>query len=198
MSSKIGIMAKNREITYIDSFVASTSMIPEIIDRLYQDLSKMEYSRMEIDEIIISMDESITNAVQATIKNPNKFAKNLYITIRYSVSDTEFEATIIDHGTGFDLIQTLNTAPDNKSDDYHNQVISYTIDTEKSKSSLKINNKNVFLKGIGAGLKIILNFMDSVTIEYIDKKTIIAANVSESTDGTIFNMKRKRRDINNE
>jgi anti-sigma regulatory factor (Ser/Thr protein kinase) len=144
------------------------------------------------------MDESITNAVQATIKNPNKFAKNLYITIRYAVSETEFDATIIDHGTGFDLIKTLGAAPDNKSNDYHNQIISYTIGTGKSKSSLKMNNKKIFLRGVGAGLKIILNFMDSVTIEYIDKKTIIAKNVSESTDGTIFNMTRKRRHFNNE
>jgi len=186
-------MIKEKEITYLDSFVASTSMIPEIIERLFQDLTKMEYTKLEIDEIIISMDESITNAVQATIKNPNKFSKNLYITIRYSVSETEFEATIIDHGTGFDLIETLNSTPDRKSSDYHNQVMNYSIDTGKSQASLKVNNKHIFLKGVGAGLKIILNFMDSVSIEYIDKKTMVAPSVSESTDGTIFNMKRKRR-----
>ena len=193
-------MTKDTEITFLKSFAVNTPMIPAIIDRLIHDLSKMEYQKRDIDEIALSMDESITNAVQATIKNTNRFSKNLYITIRYAVSEKEFNATIIDHGTGFDLIKTLRATPDRKSNDYHNQIMSYAIDAEISKTSLNINNKNknIFLKGVGAGLKIILNFMDSVTIEYIDKKTIIAANLSETSDGTIFNMTRKRRNLNNE
>ena len=191
-------MTKDNEITFLKSFAAGTPMIPAIIERLIQDLSKMEYSKRDIDEIIISMDESITNAVQATIRNPNRFSKNMYITIRYAVSEAEFNATIIDHGTGFDLTTTLNTTPDRKSNDYHNQIMRYAVDTEISKTSLNINNKSIFLKGVGAGLKLILNFMDSVTIEYIDKKTVIAASVSESSDGTIFNMTRKRRNLTND
>ena len=192
-------MIKDKEIAFLGSFIANTSIISEIIDRVTEDLSKMEYAKSEIDEIIISMDESITNAVQATIqKNPNKFLKNLYITIRYVISETEFNATIIDHGTGLDLTKSLGTTPDIKSDNYYNQVMTYSKSTKKSKSFLKIKKKNITLKGIGAGLKIILNFMDSVSIEYFDKKEIIASEVSESTDGTIFKMRRKRRIFNND
>jgi hypothetical protein len=71
--------------------------------------------------------------------------------------------------------------------------LSYATESEKSKLSVKINGEEVPLRGIGAGLKIILSFMDSVSIEYIDKKKIISSDVSEYTDGTIFNIKRKRR-----
>jgi hypothetical protein len=74
--------------------------------------------------------------------------------------------------------------------------MAYAANSENSAASLKVNNRNIALKGIGAGLKIILNFMDSVSIEYIDKEEVIASKVSKSTDGTIFKMKRKRRIFN--
>ena len=34
---------------------------------------------------------------------------------------------------------------------------------------------------------------DKVTIDLIDRQKVLATSVSEHTDGTIFNMKRKRR-----
>jgi anti-sigma regulatory factor (Ser/Thr protein kinase) len=189
-------MIRNKEIGFLDSFTASTSIVPEVIDRLMIDLIKMEYPQEEIDEIILSMDESITNAVQVTMNCNDKSCnvpEKRSITIRYTVSDEEFDATIIDHGTGLDFIKILSTTPDIHSRNYHDQIISYATDSEKSKLSIKVNGEIVPLRGIGAGLKIILSFMDSVSIEYIDKKTIIASNVTDSTDGTIFNIKRKRR-----
>ena len=189
-------MLKDKEIAFLGSYAANTEIVPEIIDRLKIDLSKMKYSKEEIFEIVISMDETISNAIQATIENTKNLPELLYIIIRYAVSETEFDATIIDHGTGFDFSQTLTMIPDSKSDNYHDQVMSYTISTEKLQSSIKINGREISLRGIGAGLKIILNFMDSVSIEYMDKKEIIASSVSESTDGTILNIKRKRRIFN--
>lgn len=189
-------MAKDNEIGFLDSFTASTSIVPEVIDRLMIDLIKMECPQEEIDEIILSMDESITNAVQVTMNCSDTYCdipEKRNITIRYTVSDTEFDATIIDHGTGLDFIKILSSTPDIHSRNYHDQIISYATESEKSKLSIKINGKIIPLRGIGAGLKIILSFMDSVSIEYIDKKTIIASNVTDSTDGTIFNIKRKRR-----
>ena len=189
-------MLKDKEIAFLGSYAANTSVVSEIIDRLKLDLSKMEYSTEEVFEIIISMDETISNAIKATIENTKNAPEKLHVTIRYSVSETEFDATIIDHGTGFDFYQTLNATPNSKSDDYHDQVISYTINKEKSRSSIEVNNEKISLNGIGAGLKIILSFMDTVSVEYIDKKEIIASSVSESTDGTILSMKRKRRIFN--
>lgn len=189
-------MIENKEIGFLDSFTASTSIVPEVIDRLMIDLIKMSYPQEEIDEIILSMDESITNAVQVTMNCNDKTCvvpEKRNITIRYTVSEREFDATIIDHGTGLDFIKILSTTPDINSKNYHDQIISYATESEKSKLSIKINGEVVPLRGIGAGLKIILSFMDSVSIEYIDKKTIIASNVTDSTDGTIFNIKRKRR-----
>jgi len=189
-------MIKDKEIGFLDSFTASTSIVPEVIDRLMIDLIKMEYPQEEIDEIILSMDESITNAVQVTMNCNDTdciVPEKRNITIRYTVMEYEFDATIIDHGTGLDFIKILSSTPDIHSMNYHDQIISYATDSEKSKLSIKINGEIVPLRGIGAGLKIILSFMDSVSIEYIDKRTIIASNVTDSTDGTIFNIKRKRR-----
>ncbi len=189
-------MIEEKEIGFLDSFTASTSIVPEVIDRLMIDLIKMSYPQEEIDEIILSMDESITNAVQVTMNCNDTncvIPEKRNITIRYTVSEKEFDATIIDHGTGLDFIKILSTTPDINSKNYHDQIISYATESEKSKLSIKINGEVVPLRGIGAGLKIILSFMDSVSIEYIDKKTIIASNVTDSTDGTIFNIKRKRR-----
>lgn len=189
-------MIMKNEIGFLDSFTASTSIVPEVIDRLMGDLVKMGYPREEIDEIILSMDESITNAVQITM-NCNDTSCDIpekrSITIRYTLTESEFDATIIDHGSGLDFIKILSTTPDIHSKDYHDQIISYATDSERSKLSIKVNGEDVPLRGIGAGLKIILSFMDSVSIEYIDKKDIIASNISETTDGTIFTIKRKRR-----
>jgi hypothetical protein len=58
-----------------------------------------------------------------------------------------------------------------------------------------LNGTEIPLHGIGAGLKIILNFMDAVTIDLIDREKIVSTSVSENTDGTILNMKRKKRYI---
>jgi len=194
-------MIKDNEIGFLDSFTASTSIVPEVIDRLMVDLIKIEYPQEEIDEIILSMDESITNAVQVTM-NCNEtdciIPEKRNITIRYTITESEFDATIIDHGTGLDFIKILSTTPDIHSRNYHDQILSYATESEKSKLSIKVNGEVVPLRGIGAGLKIILSFMDSVSIEYIDKKTIIASNVTDSTDGTIFNIKRRRRYYKNE
>jgi len=189
-------MIKQKEIGFLDSYTASTAIVPVVIDRLIRDLGKMDYPQDEIDEIILSMDESITNAVQVTMNCNDTTAvipEKRNITIRYTVSKSEFDATIIDHGTGLDFIKILSTTPDIHSKNYHDQIISYATESEKSRLSIKINGESVPLRGIGAGLKIILSFMDSVSIEYIDKKSIIASNVTDSTDGTIFNIKRKRR-----
>jgi anti-sigma regulatory factor (Ser/Thr protein kinase) len=191
-------MTKEKEISFYRNFIADTSIVGEIGKELTDDLLKMEYQEEETGEIVLAMDECIANAVKATIENTNKNSKKLYITVRYGISETEFDATIIDNGAGLEFIKTLNITPDSKSDDYHNQVTNYAANIEKTGSTLKMNNQPVSLKGVGAGLKIILSFMDSVFIEYIDKKEVIASNVSESTDGTIISMKRKRRIFNSE
>lgn len=189
-------MVQDKEITFLDSFTASTSIVPEVIDRLMKNLYRMNYPREEIDEIILSMDESITNAVQVTMncgETACVIPEKRNITIRYMIKNNEFDATIIDHGTGLDFIKIISSVPDVNSNKYFDQILSYATESEKSKLSVKINGEEVPLRGIGAGLKIILSFMDSVSIEYIDKKKIISSDVSEYTDGTIFNIKRKRR-----
>ncbi len=189
-----------KEIGYLDSFTADTSVVPRVIKKLITDLNDLQYQQDEIDEIVLSMDEAVTNAIQETLKknrvsppNSNMTVDRRDITVRYTITSREFDATIIDHGKGLDIFNIFNSVPDMNSSNYQDQIISYATESEKSKITVRVNGKEVPLRGIGAGLKIILNFMDSITIDLIDKEKVLSTFVSEHTDGTIFNMKRKKR-----
>jgi len=191
---------KGKEIGFLDSFSADTAVVPIVINGLIENLKKFQFPQDEIDEIVLSMDESLTNAIQETIKKNERTLPEIDIridrrdiTVRYTISDDVFDATIIDHGKGLDLFNILNMVPDSGSANYKDQIVSYASDSEKAKILVRINGEEVPLRGIGAGLKIILNFMDSVTIDLIDKEKILSTSVSEHTDGTIFNMRRRRR-----
>ena len=116
---------KNKEIGFLDSFSADTSVVPQVIAGLIADLKKMDFPQEEIDEIVLSMDESITNAIQETIKKNEKseieITQNIDrrdITIRYTITKKVFDATIIDHGKGLDLFNILNNVPNHQSEDY--------------------------------------------------------------------------------
>jgi len=189
---------KNPEINFVDSYQADTSMISEVISRLIDDLKEMGYPRIEIDEIVISMDEALTNAVQETLrrkKSPIELNHeiNREIAVRYKVTPDEFDATVIDHGKGLDILNLMSIIPDTSSPDYYDQIVKYVTESEKKKLRLTIDGKEISFKGVGAGLKIMLAFMDSISIDLIDKEKVLADSVTEFTDGTILNMKRKRR-----
>ena len=189
-----------KEINYLDSFNADTSVVPTVIASLVNHLREMKYPREEIDEIILSMDEAITNAVQETIRKKDGTEthgshERREITIRYNITDKDFDATIIDHGKGLDLQNIVGIIPDRDSHDYHDQIVRYATESEKKRITVRVNGKEITLKGIGAGFKIILAFMDTVTIDLIDKEKVISNSISEFTDGTILNLKRKRRYI---
>lgn len=187
----------HKEIHFLDSFQADTHIVRDIIDTLIQDLRHFPYTREEKDEIILAMDEAITNAVQETLfchdsdspqsRNPNE------ITVRYRIGDGGFDATIIDHGKGLDLKKMLPVLPDKTAHDYKNQLYKYAQKADGAKLRVRLNGREIALNGIGAGLKIILTFMDSLTIDLIDKDSIITSDVRESTEGSILNMQRKRR-----
>ncbi len=186
---------KRHEIDFLNSYSADTAVVPEVIDQLISDLRKGDYHRDEIDEIVLAMDEAVTNAIQETMKSlvDREDDERRDITIRYTITDSLFDATVIDHGKGLDLFNILNATPRCGSCSYLTEIVSYATESEKSKLIVRLNGKEIPLRGIGAGLKIILNFMDAVTIDLIDKEKVISQFVSEHTDGTIFTMKRKRR-----
>lgn len=192
-------MSTGHEIDFLNSYSANTSVVPEVIERLIADLKNSDYIQDEIDEIVLSLDEALTNAIQETMKTNQGIQSRSEsddrrdITVRYTVTDKLFDATIIDHGKGLDIFNILNSTPQAGTTNYVNQIISYATESEKSKLKVRLNGQEIPLRGIGAGLKIILNFMDSVTIDLIDKEKILSRSISEHTDGTIFNMKRKRR-----
>ncbi len=193
------MVAKNSEIKFLDSFDADTAVVPKVIDSLIFDLKKMKYPREEIYEIVLSMDEAITNAIQETMKKDTdgvsveKDPERKGITVRYTVSINDFNATIIDHGKGLDIKGQMELTPQKHSGDYYDQIIRYVTDAERKKLTVRVNGKEIMLKGIGAGLKIILAFMDSVTIDLIEKKRGLSDTISNATDGTILNLIRKRR-----
>lgn len=186
-----------KEIQFLDSFNADTSIVHKVITRLITDLKEMNYPQPEIDEIIISVDEAITNAIQGTIrKQEDEYepsSKFREITIRYKISNDNFNATIIDRGGGLDILKSLQIIPNTSADDYFSQIMHYITETDKQKIRLKVNGKEFLPRGIGAGLKILLTFMDSISIDLIDQERIVANTVSKYTDGTILNIMRDRR-----
>jgi anti-sigma regulatory factor (Ser/Thr protein kinase) len=190
-----------KEINFLDSYIADTSIVPSVIASLMNNLRLMNYPRDEIEEIVLSMDEAITNAVQETIRKKECESPDCHegerreITIRYNINATDFDATIIDHGKGLNIDSLEGIIPDKSSNEYHTQIVRYATESDKKKLTVRVNGKEISLKGIGAGLKIILAFMDTITIDLIDKKKIISDSVSEFTDGTILNLRRKRRYI---
>jgi anti-sigma regulatory factor (Ser/Thr protein kinase) len=190
----MGIM---NEISFLDSFKADTAIVPEVIDRLITDLKKSSYPQEEVEEIILSMDEAITNAVQETINTLKKeyefSSQNREITVRYTISQRGFDATVIDHGKGLDINKIVQKIPDSSSSLYHEQIFDYIKKAEIRNLQIRLNGSEIKLNGIGAGLKIILSFMDTVSIDLIDKKSVLAESVTEFTDGTILNMRRIRR-----
>ncbi len=195
-NSRPEIRARMKTVSFLDSFSADTIIVPHIINRLILDLHEMQYNQDDIDEIIISMDESITNAVQETIHKNINITENPErrdITVRYTISNDEFNATIIDHGKGLDLFNILKNLPSRESASYHDQISEYAFESKQNKLLVRLNGREIPLKGIGSGLKIILKFMDSITIDFIDKKKVISNSVTEDTDGTIFNIRRSRR-----
>jgi len=182
---------------YIDSYNATSQTVPLVIDRLLADLKELDYPKEEIEEIILSMDEALTNAIQETIRKEHNL--NIAydpdvreITVMYIVSKNEFEAVIIDHGKGFDLQKSMEKTPDKNSFDYFEQITRYSYE-KSSGLHVRVNGRQISLKGIGAGLKIMCAFMDSINIDLIDKEKIVSDTVSPVTDGTILTMRRKRR-----
>ncbi len=182
---------------YIESYNASSKTVPLVIDRLLADLKDMQYPKEEIEEIILSMDEALTNAIQETIRKEHNLniaydPEMREITVMYIVSKDEFEAVIIDHGKGFDLHESIKKTPDKTSFDYFDQITRYSYE-KQSGLHVRLNGQQISLKGIGAGLKIMCAFMDSINIDLIDKEKIISDTISPVTDGTILTMRRKRR-----
>lgn len=188
----------DKEITYINSFQADTSAVPAVINRLIGDLECLDCPHDEIYEIVLAVDEALTNAVQETIQKHSKVSKSIddemrRITIQYAISHQEFDATIIDHGTGFDIMDLREATPDIESKNYHDQIENYVSNAVNKKLMVRLNGKEINLTGIGAGLKIILAFMDTLTIDLLDKKHVLSNSVSKFTDGTILTITRKRR-----
>lgn len=189
---------ENIEVNFLNSYRADTSIVPDIISRLITDLQSMQFPKDEIDEIVLSMDEAITNAVQETIRKEEDIPLFLdpalrEITVRYKIRTQGFDATIIDHGKGLDIKKMNTLIPCSSSLDYHDQVLHYANESEKHRLKVRLNGKEITLKGIGAGLRIMVAFMDSVSIDLIDTERVISDSVSACTDGTILNLARNRR-----
>ncbi|MCU0844592.1 MAG: ATP-binding protein [Spirochaetes bacterium] len=187
-----------KTIQHIDSYPADSSIVQRVISVLDDDLRSINCRQEEIDEIIISIDEALTNAIQKTIRTqeniPAAHADQIRaITVRYLLDEEHFEATIIDHGGGFDLVKSFNDSPNRRTEDYFGQLVRYIDKSESSEPRVTVNGRELSLKGIGAGLKILLAFMDRITIDLIDRENVISNSVTEFTDGTILTISRKRR-----
>ena len=192
------VMSNNIDINFINSYPADTISVSNVIDCLITDLKNINVPQDELNEIVLAMDEAVTNAVQETLCKDislscNQEKTQRTITIRYHINNETFDATIIDHGNGLDIDKMIKKTPDIKSSQYEDQIYHYINTRGNTNLQITINGQEVLLNGIGAGLKIILSFMDSVKIDLIDKKQIVNNSITKFTDGTILNLTRKRR-----
>ena len=191
---------KSSAIVFQDSFEADTKVLSFIIDKLFKDLDRAGYEEDEAQEIVVAVDEAITNAVLETIKTTGEVEEDLSITfkmdkvkaiaVRWEISAEEFYATVIDHGSGLDLHAVEDRLPEASGHDYLNQVKEHQ---QKGNIRLLLNGEEIELKRLGAGLKIMASFMDTIVIDLIDSKKTLSDKVATSTLGTILNLYRARR-----
>ncbi|HQK06558.1 MAG TPA: ATP-binding protein, partial [Spirochaetota bacterium] len=119
---------------YIDSFSADTITVPTVINQLLTDLNTLNYPGEEIDEIVLSMDEALTNAIQETIRknyNIHYGPETREITVMYIITMDEFEAVVIDQGKGLNLQESIKETPDKTASNYFDQIAKYSSKAEK-------------------------------------------------------------------
>lgn len=180
-------------IQYIRSFGPETKFVPIVVTDLEQDLSKAEISQADAMEIVLAVDEALTNAILETARSkrdeqePNGDTSKLEnsVTVSWAIDADRFSFTVIDQGEGLDLDIMIGNAPIPGQNDYFEKVREYE---QKDQLVLRVNGKPVEVKRFGAGLKIILSFMDRITIDYIDKEAIVTKQLSGATQGTIMTM----------
>lgn len=191
---------KKTSIVFHDSFEADTRILSYLIDHLFQDLEKAGYNEEEAHEIVVAVDEAITNAILETIKATGEVEDDLTIAfdsskvksiaVKWEITPNEFYATVIDHGSGLDLATIQETVPRVDRQDYLGQVDSYQ---NQCNLHLRLNGEEIEIKRLGAGLKIMTSFMDAIFIDLIDAKKSLSQKVKHSTTGTILNLYRRRK-----
>ncbi len=179
-------------IEYVNSFGPETRFVPMIIEDLMRDLSRSFFSKDESQEIVMAVDEAMTNAILETARRTRNVTQQVSysVNVRWTIDAEKFSFTVIDQGKGLDLDIMLGKVPVPQNADYFEKVQQYE---KKDQLQIRVNGKPVEVKRFGAGLKIILSFMDLITIDYIDKKEIISKKISGATEGTIFSMTRYHR-----
>ncbi len=193
-----------KTIEFQESFKADTRVLAYLIDKLFVDLKKAKYSEDESQEIVVAVDEAVTNAILETIKASGdveeeystetraEILKNTKsIAIRWMITPNDFHATVIDRGGGLDLELINKQIPQVKNDNYLEQIKNYE---NNGNIIVRLNGKNIKLKRLGAGLKIMQKFLDTVIIDLIDSKSTLSETVGKNTVGTILNLYRKRRE----
>lgn len=187
-------------IIYHDCFIADTKVLAVVIDKLFNDLGQAGYEEEETQEIVVAVDEAITNAVLETIKVTGDVVEDLSssfsidqvksIAVCWEITDKDFHATVLDHGSGLDLHAVEEQLPEASHQDYLTQVSEHQ---KKGNIRLRLNGEEIELKRLGAGLKIMASFMDSILIDLIDAKGAVSDKVGSTTLGTILNLYRARR-----
>lgn len=187
----------NSQIRYIRSFGPETKYVPMVIADLESDLAKSKFESDDLMEIVMAVDEALTNAILETARSKGDFITKIKealrldnsLTVSWAIDEEKFSFTVIDQGEGLDLDIMIGKVPAPGDEDYFEKVKSYS---QKDQLVLRINGKPVEVKRFGAGLKIILSFMDKITIDYIDKEAIVTKKISGATQGTILTMVRYR------
>lgn len=182
---------------FYDVFTPETSSVGKMVDRLLQDLKECDLGDELVDEIVVAMDEAFTNAMLETVKTTGEMLDTYAIdpvsqtkksiTVIWEITHSAFSATIIDRGSGLSLEEVLAASPDPHDEHYVEQLADHQ---EKNRVSVRVNGRPIEVKRLGAGMKIIMTYMDSLEIDLIDTETGLSGEKRALTVGTILNMQK--------
>ncbi len=186
-------------INYQESFAADTKILAYVIDKLFRDLEKANYNAEEAQEIVVSVDEAITNAILETIKVTGEVLDHFDVSfnattvktvaVKWEIRPDEFFATIIDHGKGLDLKSIQSSIPNVTDKNYFAEVEKYQA---KGQLQVRANGKEITLKRLGVGLKLMTSFMDAIIIDFVNTNEARSSHTAP-IKGTILTLYRKRK-----
>ncbi len=183
---------KIESIAYQESISPNPDVLSKVIDRLSRDLENAGVNKYEANDILVCLDEGLTNAVLETMKHTRKIKRNSYndrsIVVRWEIRPNAFFATIVDHGGGFNIRNISKALPEARQKDYMRQIEAYQ---QSKEIKFKADGRNKNIKRFGAGLKIMTSLMDVIMVDLINTKKDLFKESSDDVSGTILNMYRR-------
>lgn len=173
-------------ILFCGTLGADLKQVRPVLDRLAADLEQAQVGDETADEIQVAFDEALTNAVIETLRNNEAHTdhdpQHRSILVNWEIQAGGFFATIVDCGGGIDLGRTMMGLPRFGSDRFEDDLERHQAANDVS---FRHQGETRMVKRLGAGLRLMAAFMDSVVFR------LIADNVPHKRAGSVTQLYRK-------